>query len=182
MYNSVDEYYIKNKMIEKIGFRVIENTSTNSTNSNGGIRVYFYRHADFNTLYQTHYVDYASPQQSFKMYVYTGNDLDNSTYAGYTRTLHGYTNTWVGSMQNDSYSSMKIIQESPFIWGLNYMQYNSFEVVLFQDVNYGGKALGIFMPLGLSEKTIPHLSDYRKSGLLGTWNDTVSSDYGFYNY
>ena len=38
------------------------------------------------------------------------------------------------------------------------------------------------MPLGQANKDVAHLSDYRKSGLLGTWNDTVSSDYGFYNY
>lgn len=176
MYNNVNDYYIRNNMVNN-GNRVGVTSTTNSTTGNGGVRVYFYRHADFSTLYQTHYVDFSSPQYSFKMYVYNGSDLANSTYAGYTRTLYGYTNSWVGNTQNDSYSSMRIVREDPAIYN-----YNFFEVILFQDANYGGKALGIVMPLGQANKDVAHLSDYRKSGLLGTWNDTVSSDYGFYNY
>lgn len=179
MYNNVDEYYLSKHMEVRYNNRIGENSIANSTTVNGGVRVYFYRHADFNTLYQTHYVDFTSPQYSFKIYLkdWSCNDLDNWCYSGYTRTLYGYTNPWVGNTQNDSYSSMKIVREDPTIYN-----YNTFEVVLFQDANYGGKALCIVMPLGQDVKYVAHLSDYRKSGLLGTWNDTVSSDYGFYNY
>ena len=142
---------LKNKMIEKIGFRVIENTSTNSTNSNGWnksiflqtwILIHYIKHIMLTMLLHNNHLKCTFIQVMI---------LIIQLMLDHTRTLHGYTNTWVGSMQNDSYSSMKIIQIS-FIWGLNYMQYNSFEVVLFQDVNYGGKAIGYFMPLGLSEK------------------------------
>ena len=86
--------------------------------------------------------------------------------------VQGYALSSVPSGTNDNISSIKILSA-----GYN----KSFYLILFQDSGFSGRAIGFELPSCINEKPVSDLTQWRRVGWFnGSWNDQISSYYGYY--
>ena len=85
---------------------------------------------------------------------------------------------WVGNSNNDVISSIRLRNFYDNGFG------GVVTITLFQDANYGGKAIAIYFPqyIYAYDQTVNQLSIYKINSLLKNWNDRTSSYECFYPF
>lgn len=197
-YNTTDEYYayVFRNMINKPNTRVGNDQTSNSVNSVYNVQTVntqLYEHINYLNLLRTSSFDNFNLgtyfNQSFTVYQKCGNDnTDNWCPTNYTISTKGVKETWVSDRDNDKYSSF-IVTDASYLFdnggypfpNENYIQYNWMQIVFFQDVNYGGKAIGFNKPINpLITLREPDLRTKKINAFGGNWNDRISSFYQFF--
>ena len=170
-YRKLDKSFYKNNREGNV-------TPINNITTSTDFTIKLYQHTNYQNLMQQH--DFNSRAQgidNFVMY-YDCNQIEHNFFkgdmttqndcAGQTVQLNGFKVPWVGSNQNDSYSSIQLLKNSS-VTGAYY------DVVFFQDANFGGKAF-VLQYRGYNFG-VPNLKDYRFNAYQQDWNDSVSSYY-----
>jgi|JI6StandDraft_1071083.scaffolds.fasta_scaffold97268_1 hypothetical protein len=188
---------------DKTSNRLASNTN-NQLGSNYNVlttKIEFFQHSDYGNLLRTDYVynHRRVPGQSwifdaalnlqFTFYVKSNlsddEGTDNYMPTPIVLNVPGVQNPWVGSGDNDSYSSLKVTNYNTLLntdtnpYVTQPTNYNFFQLICFQDVNYGGKAIAFGNSTSSSSFiNINRLKDYRiysQFCFACSWNDRFSS-------
>jgi len=135
--------------------------------------VYFYRHINYVDQMDFRSVDGFTPEQNFVLYYNCGSVFnDNWCTDGVPNYARGFKVASVPSGTNDALSSVKITSTGHI---------KDFFVILFQHGNFGGRAIGLYLPANYQLSAYPSLKQLRRVAWFnGSWNDAVSSYQGFY--
>lgn len=192
-FNTTDEYYayVFRNMINKPQNRIIKNEQENNLVYIQEITTQLYEHINYANLLRTSTFDnlnFANINiNNFTVYQKCGNDgTDNWCTSNYTVSSLGVKESWISDRDNDKYSSFRITdtriadnQQWPS--NLTFYQYNWMQIVFFQDVNFGGKAIGFNKPVNpLVKLEVPDLRAKIIGAYGANWNDRISSFYQFF--
>lgn len=171
-HRKIDKSFKRNNRIS------VSNTVDDVQTSDFSIKLY--QHANYQNLLQQH--DFNSRAQGLQNFVlyYDCNQIEHNFFkgdmttqndcAGQTAQLNGFKVPWVGSSQNDTYTSVELIKNTN-ITGVYC------DIVFFQNADFGGKAF-VLQYRGNNVR-VPNLSNYRFNAYQQTWNDSVSSYYSY---
>lgn len=165
-YNNKHEFYNE----EEEHFQQKSKTKTNNNLLYGEdlADVKFYKDANYVSLVRTSTIN-TSSKYNFAQYQ-PCNAADNwCTYGSYLYRT-GIQNSWIGNIENDSYSSLSITNKYNI---LGIMQPITVRIILHEDANYSGGA--IQFELTNYDTGIPKLSAFKNNIFLKTWNDRASS-------
>lgn len=192
-YNTTDEYYayVFRNMINKPQNRIIKNEETTNLVYQQIVTTQLYEHINGVNLLRTSNFDNFNIgtyyNQNFTVYQKCGNDnTDNWCSTNYSVSTLGVKETWVSDRDNDKYSSFRttdtrIEDNQTYPSPITFNQYNWMQIVFFQDVNYGGKAIGFNKPLNIGWVLyVPDLRTKAINAYGSTWNDRISSFYQFF--
>jgi hypothetical protein len=111
-----------------------------------------------------------------------GSDL---AYKVGTQNRRGFDVSWVGKENNDKLSSFKIDSYNALLGktsAATFSQLSSnlgFNLVLFEHANFKGKAISFYIDMCNPRREVNRLTIYLFTGWFATWNDKVSSYYGY---
>lgn len=104
------------------------------------------------------------------------NAAANWCPTGATVSKRGEKNPWIGSGENDQYSSIKLYPSSSIPIGI------PVNCILYEDANYGGGAIQFNLAnvFGLGQNGVIDLKRYKNNIFLKTWSDRASSYQVYY--
>ncbi len=189
------------------------NRITNNTNNQLGsnynvltVKMEMFQHVSYGNLLRTDYmynhsrqpgpngtwnIFDAAPNLYFTYYVKLNDGTDNYGPSPITYWVPGVKNPWVGSSQNDCYSSFKVTNYNTLLntdtnpYVTQPTNYANEQIVFFQHIDYGGKAIAWPNTTASNSSIwVPNLKDYY-FGSVGffqtntSWNDSFSSYQAF---
>lgn len=132
----------------------------------------FYRHINFVDMMNQLFIDPSSGNISVNHYTPGFSNINDNWDQNGIVTVKGYAVSTVPSGTNDNISSIKILSA-----GYN----QSFYIILFQDGGFSGRAIGFELLPCANVKDVQDLTQWRRVGWFnGSWNDQISSYYGYY--
>jgi hypothetical protein len=174
-----DYYYYISTLTPVSNKRTGSNNNTSQIlTPNQSTAFVFYKDAfTINELISDYINTSSTPTQSF-MLRQPCNDGTNNSCATYTANFIGKRVNWVGNSNNDVISSIRLRNFYDNGFG------GVVTITLFQDANYGGKAIAIYFPqyIYAYDQTVNQLSIYKINSLLKNWNDRTSSYECFYPF
>ncbi len=164
---------------------------TNSTGNSYAVAAQFFKHAYFNEVLRTEFFGdlsdnggTVSPISSYQTYVNcAAGSPDTYCPTGQYYNAPGFSIPNIGTSQNDQFSSIRISDLS-ISTPLIAHRYTRYQVICFENANYGGLALAFkgnlfsSSPYNVNEDA-DNLTEWKRNVFYKTWNDQISSIKGF---
>ena len=170
--------FFDNEMVEYAHTHQLDNSKAeenrqmvcNTTVKDANTR--FYRHINYVDMMNQLIFNPNSSNMSVNHYTPGSSNINDNWNQNGIVNVQGYALGSVPSGTNDNISSIKILSA-----GYN----KSFYLILFQDSGFSGRAIGFELPSCINEKPVSDLTQWRRVGWFnGSWNDQISSYYGYY--